>query len=186
MIEYLKPFCSSAETPSIVVPPGEQTESFNSAGFLPVFNTKDADPFTVWAAYRYACLRGMPHLTAASASASMKIKTKAGDDPLTAVTQSISFSSTFSTIPVDCNNSVTSDASSVVIFSLYETAIIPSLIWDGTFGIILMRRKFGANSFSLAIFIPAAIEIRTAFGGTKSLISDKTDEIILGFTAKKI
>ena len=45
-----KPPCSKAATASMVVPPGEQTASFNSPGCFPVSNTIFAAPKTDWAA----------------------------------------------------------------------------------------------------------------------------------------
>jgi len=54
MMAVLKPFSSNVATASIVVPPGEQTISFNAPGCIPVYSTIFAEPNTAWAANLYA------------------------------------------------------------------------------------------------------------------------------------
>ena len=83
------PLRSSETTASIVVPPGEQTLSLSTPGWVPVSSTIFAAPSTACAANVYAYARGMPCRTAASAIASINRSTYAGDEPLTAVTTSI-------------------------------------------------------------------------------------------------
>ena len=65
---------SSTATASMVVPPGEQTMSFNSPGCIPVSRSILALPRTDCAANSYACFLGIPSATAASARASRKSK----------------------------------------------------------------------------------------------------------------
>lgn len=83
----------------MVVPPGEQTSSFNCPGCFPVSSTIFALPRTVWAAISQAVLRGSPYFTPLSASASINMYTKAGEQPLTQPTASIWLSSISSTPP---------------------------------------------------------------------------------------
>ncbi len=72
----------------MVVPPGEQTRSFNAHGSSPA-STKVAVPSIIWAAYSKAALRGSPQAAPPSASASMNRHAKAGPEPATAVAASI-------------------------------------------------------------------------------------------------
>ena len=69
------PFSSKTRTASIVVPAGEHTISLSSAGCFPVSKTIFALPSTAWAANLYACARGIPSATAASAIASINRNT---------------------------------------------------------------------------------------------------------------
>ena len=126
-------------TPSIVVPAGEHTASFSSLIERPSVNAIVAAPFNVCAAYTYACLRGMPNFTAASASASMNKNAYAGPLPLTAVTPSINFSATCSTFPAVERSAVTVAISSALTSSAGVSAVIASPTVAGRFGIILMK-----------------------------------------------
>ena len=66
----LKPCCSSTRSPSMVLPPGEQTASFSAPGCLSPARNISAEPTKVMAAYSMALARGMPQATAPSDNAS--------------------------------------------------------------------------------------------------------------------
>src|SRR5690606_11146105 len=84
----VKPASSIATIPAMVVPPGEHTMSTRSAGLTPSSarsRTIRALPSTAWAAISVASALGMPPRTAPRASASMNVKTNAGEEPAIAV-----------------------------------------------------------------------------------------------------
>ncbi len=83
----------------MVVPAGEQTISLSSPGCFPVSRTIFAEPKTACAANLYALSLGIPDRTAASAMASMNMKTYAGLLPVSAVTSLIRPSSSSSAFP---------------------------------------------------------------------------------------
>ena len=130
------PLSSNTPTPSIVVPAGEQTISFNSPGCIPVSNTIFALPYTACAANSYACFLGMPSATAPSAIASININTNAGELPLTAPTTSRIFSVTVSARPNE-RSSTSASSSSLSVTSLFgQTPVIPSPTNAGVFGMV--------------------------------------------------
>ena len=61
--------------PAMVVPPGEETMSFNWPGCMPVSSTSRAEPRTVWVARIIAVARSSPIFTPPSASDSMTMAT---------------------------------------------------------------------------------------------------------------
>ena len=105
---------SSARTPWMVAPPGEQTASFSAPGWRPVSSISRAAPISVWAAHSIAMGRVRPQATPPSAMASMKRSTKAGPQPATALPASIRWSSRGSSRPAPAMFSRNAASSSAV------------------------------------------------------------------------
>ena len=146
--------------------------SLSSPGCLPVSSTIFALPRTACAAKRYACARGIPSATAASAIASININTYAGELPLTETTTSIRRSGSISAFPQLSRIFSTSCISASDTSSLQHTPVMPSPTRAGVFGMHLTSFTFLPNcSSSHASVFPGAMEMIIFFSSTASLIS---------------
>ena len=158
--------------------------SFNSAGCFPVSNTILALPRTDCAANEYACVLGIPASTAASAIASINMKTYAGELPLTPTTASIRCSDTTLALPKLFIMSRASFSSSLVALLFKQIAVHPSPTKAGVFGIQRTKRICFANPSSIqAMLLPATMEIISLSIVISSLISVITSGKKIGLTA---
>ena len=168
----------------MVVPAGEQTASFSTAGCPPA-STSSAAPFSVCAAKTSACARGIPKRTAASAIASINTKPNAGPEPETPVTASIRLSGTISVRPEAESKSHTAPVFSGGTSAPAETAVMPQPQDAATLGIMrttgLPRRAARTD----AVGTPAAMETTVQDGCSQPEISASSAGSTAGFTAKK-
>ncbi len=109
-----RPPSSSAFTPTMVVPAGEQTSSLSWSGCFPVSRTILAAPSMDWAASLIESERDSPLRTPASAMASMTMYMKAGELPAIPVIASMSDSGTSTARPTASSISATWSSSSAV------------------------------------------------------------------------
>jgi len=114
-MEERRPRSSSVLTPSMVVPPGEQTSSLRTSGCLPVSRTILAAPSMDWAASIIEASLDSPFRTPASAMASITMYMKAGELPAMPVMASIWDSGTSATKPTDSRTSATLSFSAEVM-----------------------------------------------------------------------
>ena len=111
------PRSSRVLTPSMVVPPGEQTSSLRTSGCFPVSRTILAAPSMDWAASIMEASLDSPLSTPASAMASMTMYMKAGELPAMPVMASIWDSGTSAMRPTDSRMSATFSFSAEVILA---------------------------------------------------------------------
>ena len=159
--------------------------SFNSPGCIPVSRSILALPRTDCAANSYACFLGIPSATAASARASRKRNTYAGELPLTPVTVSIRYSGTTSARPKLFRRVKTSCSSSSVTRSLAQTPVIPSPTSAGVFGMV--RINFVGFPISVPSHckdLPGRIDTIIFSGEMKFLTRFIIFFIWFGFTAR--
>mmetsp|Transcript_74488 Transcript_74488/g.125495 ORF Transcript_74488/g.125495 Transcript_74488/m.125495 type:complete len:207 (-) Transcript_74488:178-798(-) len=182
------PLASNVATPSMVVPPGEVTASFNCPGCLPVSSTIFAAPCTVCAASCVATFRGRPAATPPSDSASMNMYTYAGPLPLSPVTASSSRSSTEYAMPTLSKRLLMTSMSSLVALAPRAKAEAEQPTIHGVLGMTrttwTLVVSASAAAASVASVTPAAMETSTCVGFSKDLTSDSTFWIMWGFTAK--
>mmetsp|Transcript_20047 Transcript_20047/g.60740 ORF Transcript_20047/g.60740 Transcript_20047/m.60740 type:complete len:268 (-) Transcript_20047:304-1107(-) len=168
----------------MVVPPGLVTISLSSPGCFPVSSTMVAAPRTVCAARRSATWRGRPARTAPSASASMKLNTKAGPEPETPVTASRSFSFTSMTSPTAPKTVSTLALSSSVAAGPHAYAAALSPTMQGVLGMTrTMRVASGKQAAMASMGTPAAMLTMQWFGVRCGASSLRTMGTTSGFTA---
>ena len=159
-----KPPRSSACTPTIVLPAGEQTLSFNSAGCLPVWSTISAEPASACAARRMAMSRGRPFSTPPSAIASMNRYANAGLHPLTLVSGSIRFSGSRYDMPTRLNSSTPSALSASEACAPAAMPAMPRRTSIGVFGMTRRTGFCGKNSSRKPSVMPPMMEITSCDG----------------------
>ncbi len=177
-----RPRSSAALTPSMVVPPGEQTSSLRTSGCLPVSRTILAAPSIDCAASFMESALDRPFRTPASAIASIIWYMKAGELPAMPVMASISDSFTSAASPTALRIPLTRLLSSDVRESSQQYPIAPSRTMQQWLGMTLTILASGTYCFRRSVDSPATM--LTRIFPLRSSPSSKTSPTFFGLTAR--
>ncbi len=183
IIAERSPRSSRVRTPSMVVPPGEQTSSLRMSGCFPVSRTILAAPSMDWAASLMESSLVSPLRTPASAMASITMYMKAGELPAIPVMASIWVSGISTATPTAPRISaiIFLDPASTVGPQVYPMA--PSRTMQQWLGMTLTISASGTYDFSLAIVRPATMLMTVLPLPITTPSSSKRPGTCLGFTA---